>query len=140
MADNSSKQVTLGDATKELMQHIDAKVDRVFGEKWKGNTDMVRGLTMKVVVLQAFDMQWALPQQYQALQKPVLRDFQEDIQAVEELYLEASTIFHRQGLDEHQAMNETRNQMFMALAEVIPGELVSEIQDLIHTSLGSGKC
>ena len=140
MADNSSKQVTLGDATKEIMKAINQKVDRLFAEKWAGNTDMVRGLTMKVVVLQAFDMEYALPQQYQALQAPILRDFQEEIQAVEDLYTEASAIFHRQGLDEHQAMNETRNQMFMALAEVIPDELVMEIQQLIHTSLGSGKC
>lgn len=140
MADNSSKQVTLSDATKELMNHIDQKVEQLFTEKWKGNTDMVRGLTMKVVVLQAFDMEWALPAQYQALSGPIMRDFQEDIQEVEQLYLEAARQFYLQGLDEHQAMNEARNQMFMALAEVIPDEIVGEIQDIIHTWLGSGNC
>lgn len=140
MADNSSKQVTLGEATQEIMARINKKVDQHFGERWAGNTDMVRGLTMKVVVLQAFEMEWALPQQYEALQAPILRDFRAEIQAVENLYLEAAGIFHQQGLDEHQAMNEARNQMFMALAEVIPDELVMEIQSLIHTRLGSGKC
>lgn len=140
MTDKSSKQVTLGEATKELMTRIDQKVEQHFGEKWKGNTDMVRGLTMKVVVLQAFDMEWALPAQYQTLSGPILRDFREDIQEVEQLYLEAAGQFFRQGLDERQAMNEARNQMFMALAEVVPDEMVGEIQDIIHTWLGSGNC
>lgn len=140
MADNSRNQVTLADATKELMTDIDKKVDELFSKKWEGKTDMVRGLTMKVVVLQAFDMEWALPEQYQTLSKPILRDFQANIQAVEDLYVEAAGQFYRQGLDEHQAMNEARNQMFMALAEVIPDEMVGEIQDIIHTWLGSGSC
>ena len=137
---NKSHQVTLADATKDIMNVIDSKVERLFGEKWKGNTDMVRGLTMKVVVLQAFDMEWALPEQFRALQTPILRDFDEEIKEVEHLYVEAATQFFKQGLDESQAKNEAKNQMFLALSESIPQEMALEIQDLIHTYLGSGKC
>ena len=140
MASSRTEQITLADATKAIMEEINQKVEALFSEKWKGNTDMVRGLTMKVVVLQAFDMEWALPAQYQALKAPVLRDFDPEIKDVEGLYMEAAAQFHRQGLDEHQAMNEAKNQMFLALAEVIPQEMAGEIQALIHTSLGSGKC
>ncbi len=135
-----AESVTLEAATQEIMKAIDAKADQIFGEKWKGNTDMVKGLTMKVVMLQAFDMEWALPHQYQTLKSPILRDFDPEIREVENLYLQAANEFARQGLDDKQAINEARNQMFMATAEVIPQEMVTEIQDLIHTSLGSGKC
>ncbi len=135
-----AEPITLAEATQQIMQAIDEKVDSLFGEKWKGNTDMVKGLTMKVTLLQAFDMEWALPEQYKALKEPILRDFEREIQEVEDIYLTAANEFKRQGLDEKQAINEARNQMFMATAEVIPQEMVQEIQDLIHTSLGSGKC
>jgi len=133
-------QVTLGSATQEIMQAIDEKAEALFSERWKGNTDMVKGLTMKVIMLQAFDMEWALPEQYMLLKTPILRDFDAEIKEIEQLYLQAAGEFARQGLDEHQALNEAKNQMFMATAEVIPQEMTGEIQDLIHASLGSGKC
>ena len=132
--------ITLEEATQQIMKAIDEKVEELFAEKWKGNTDMVKGLTMKVVMLQAFDMEWALPAKYEMLKGPIIRDFDPEIKEVENLYLMAANEFNRQGLDEKQAINEARNQMFMATAEIIPGEMVQEIQDLIHTSLGSGKC
>lgn len=135
-----AESITLAEATQQIMQAIDEKVERLFGEKWKGNTDMVKGLTMKVTLLQAFDMEWALPEQYKVLKGSIVRDFDPEIKEVEDIYLTAANEFDRQGLDEKQAINEARNQMFMATAEVIPQEMVHEIQDLIHTSLGSGKC
>ncbi len=133
------KQVTIRDVTLRIMESVNHKVEEQFSEKWQGKTDMVLGLTIKVVLLKAFEMEAALPQNFEPLKQPILKNFQEEIGAIEELYLEASNRFIQQGLDENQAMNEAKNQIFHAAADAMPQGMVDEIKNLIHTTYG-GKC
>lgn len=95
---DEDRQITLEDATIELVEKIRKKTGELYGKRWKGKTDMIFGFAVKVVLLEAFDLGEALPLQFKELRSAVLQNFREEIRELESLYLEAARNFALQGL------------------------------------------